>query len=444
MIRGYKFSKKNKADYKKVLAIGIATVVTVIAGYTIYNHLPFVKVNKAIAAGNKYSESSDYEAAIDSYNSALEIDNGAVEAYNNMAGAYLSIDDYESAKKVLYDGWQNTDNEDLLSNYLTVILNDAVTDINKGEGSIDTVLSIIPVLESDSTNAEAISILDAAYTRCFMEESSSPDMFFRGMEKGSLCSYDKYAEIINRLLVVYENAPSGELSSLIKKYSIPSTDSFTINLEEAGKYDELLGRVLAVLGEDEQISSMKSCFTSAFKVQDLFAGIFDQLDVGNVDDLRDFIVSDEYVSYRNIFLNDEQTCQENTTYIPISREAMILNRRDGKWTYRFLDFEENPETSGVITVWANYFEDDGVQRNSISYEPGAINGNLYPHTKYSVTYLKSYITQGGSTKVAKLNYRLSTVITDEDGNMTETVVGDWGGANEWTMDIETIESRIRA
>ena len=168
MIRGNKFSKKNKADYKKVLAIGIATVVTVIAGYTIYNHLPFVKVNKAIAAGNKYSESSDYEAAIDSYNSALEIDNGAVEAYNNMAGAYLSIDDYESAKKVLYDGWRNTDNEDLLSNYLTVILNDAVTDINKGEGSIDTVLSIIPVLESDSTNAEAISILDAAYTRCFM------------------------------------------------------------------------------------------------------------------------------------------------------------------------------------------------------------------------------------------------------------------------------------
>ncbi len=158
--RGFTVKKKSKVNIKKTAIIGIATVVTIIAGYNVYNHLPIVKVNKAIAAGNKYSASSDYEAAIDSYNTAIEIDDGAVEAYNNMAGAYLSIDDYESAKKVLYDGWQNTENKDLLNNYLTVIMNDAVTAINKGEGNIDTILSVIPVLEADNTNAEAISLLD--------------------------------------------------------------------------------------------------------------------------------------------------------------------------------------------------------------------------------------------------------------------------------------------
>ena len=164
--RGNKVKKNSEINIKKVAIIGLATVVTVIAGYNVYNHLPFVKVSKAIAAGNKYSASSDYEAAIDSYNTAIEIDDGAVEAYNNMAGAYLSIDDYESAKQVLYDGWQNTENTDLLKNYLTVIMNDAVTAINKGEGNIDTVLSVIPVLEADNTNSEAINLLDAAYTIC--------------------------------------------------------------------------------------------------------------------------------------------------------------------------------------------------------------------------------------------------------------------------------------
>ena len=361
-----------------------------------------------------------------------------------MAGAYLSIDDYESAKKVLYDGWQTTENKDLLNNYLTVIMNDAVTEINKGEGNIDTVLSVIPVLEADNTNSEAISLLDAAYTRCFRNEQSDADLFFRGESLGSVCNYSKYEEVINRLVAVYEATPSDELAELIKKFAAPSTDSFTIGLEDAARYKDLLEKVASAVGGSESIDSMRNCFANAVDVQGLFTGIFEQLDIGNVDDLRDFIVSDEYVAYRDIFLNNQETYQENTTYISISREAMILNLKDGKWSYRFLNFEENPDTTGVITVWANYFEDDGVQRNSISYEPGAINGNVYPHTKYSVTYLKSYITSGKSTKVAQMNYRLSTVITDAEGNMTETVVGDWGGANEWTMDIETIESRIRA
>lgn len=435
--------RKKHTDIKKIGVIALTTLVAVGAGYAVYSHLPFVKVNKAIAAGNRYSASADYEAAISSYNAAIELDSGSVEAYNNMAGAYLSIDDSESAKKILYDGWQNTENENLLTNYLTVIMNDAVNAMNLGQGDVDTVLSVIPVLEEDGTNKEAMQIIDAAYDRCFNSYSENADMYFRRTD-GNGCTYAKFAEIVERLLAVYENSPSEELALLIKKYSVPHTDSFTIVSQDAASFGELLGRVVETVGSDEQIDSLKACFLNAKEVQAVFADIFDQLDVGNVDELRDFVVSEQYIELRNIFLHGLETPLENTTYIPVSREAMVLNRKDSSWSYRFLNFEENPETTGVITIWANYFEDDGIQRNSISYEPGAINGNLYPHTKYSVTYLKSYITQGNSTKVAQMNYRLSTLITDEDGNMTETVVGDWGGPNEWTMDIETIESRIRA
>ena len=435
--------KKKRINVAKIGAVTLGTIIAVSAGYAIYSHLPFVKVNKAIAAGNRYSASADYEAAISSYNAAIELDASSVEAYNNMAGAYLSIDDSESAKKVLYDGWQNTENENLLNNYLTVILNDAVNEMNLGQGNVDTVLSVIPVLEEDGSNKEALQILDAAYARCFTSYSENADKFFRSTDNGA-CTYDKYEEIIERLLSVYETAPSDELALIIEKYAVPLTDSFTIGSEDAARFGALLERVSSEVGSTDEIDSLRACFTNAKEVQAVFADIFDQLDVGNVDELRDFVVSEEYIALRNIFLHGEETPLENTTYIPVSREAMILNLNEGNWSYRFLSFEEYPETSGVITIWANYFEDDGVQRNSISYEPGPINGNIFPHTKYSVTYLKSYITQGNSTKVAQMNYRLSTLITDEDGNMTETVVGDWGGANEWTMDIETIESRIRA
>ena len=434
--------KRNRIEVRKIIAVSAASLIVVVGGYAVYSHLPFVKVNKAIAAGNRYSQNEEYDAAINSYSEALELDAGAVSAYSNMASAYLSIDDSESAKKILYDGWQNTESEELLSNYLTVIMNEAVNTMNKGEGSIDTVLSVLPVIEADNTCSEAFEILDAAYDRCFAVYSSDADALFRGNDANS--NYAKYEEILNRMVSVYEINPSDELKTLIMKYAVPNSSSFTMNYQDAVSYDQVLNKVATAIGTNEEISSLLACTGNMQQVQSIFTDIFDQLDVGNVDELRDFVVSDEYLALRDIFLNKEETPQENTTYVTISREAVIFNKGENGFSYRFLDFEENPETKGVITVWANFFEDDGVQRNAISYEPGAIDGNPYPHTKYTVTYLLSYTTKGSQTKVAKMNYRLSTAITDEEGNTTETVVGDWGGPDEWTMDIDTIESRIRA
>ena len=379
--RNIKHKRANRIDFRKMAVIGIATVVAVVCGYAVYSHLPFVKVNKAIAAGNRYSEKAEYDAAISSYSEAIEIDSGSVAAYSNMASAYLSIDDSESAKKVLYDGWQNTESQALLSNYLTVIMNDAVNTINKGEGNIDTVLSVVNVLEQDATNKDAVELLDAAYDRCFRAYTDDVNALFRSTDDG--CSYDKYADLLVRLTNIYEANPSEELKSLLLKYAVPAADSFTMNYDDAIAYESVLANIESNVGSSEEISSLRACVTNAQSVQGVFTDIFTQLDVGNVDELRDFVVSDEYVNLRNIFLNNEETPQENTTYVAISREAIILNKNEGTFSYRFLDFEENPETAGVITLWANYFEDDGVQRNSISYEPGAIDGNIYPHTKYT-------------------------------------------------------------
>ncbi|MBR5360983.1 MAG: hypothetical protein IK123_08865, partial [Lachnospiraceae bacterium] len=394
---------------------------------------------------------AEYDAAIDSYTKAIEIDSKSVIAYSNMAGAYLSIDDPESAKKILYNGWENTENEELLDNYHAVILNEAVDKMNRKETDIDVVDSMVTVLEEDNGNTDAIELIDAAYSRCFEEAYGDdinalfrPDHVKDKSDGVSECSFEKYSSVVDRMINVYNTAPSEELKKIIREYMIPMEDSFTLNVEDVPEYNGLLEKAMAITGSDENIDSFMACLDDSQKVQGIFADIFTQLDVGNVDELRKFVVSDEYIALRDIFLNKDETPQENTVYVPISREAIILNRKDDKWSYRFLSFEENPSTAGVITLWANYFEDDGVQRSSISYEPASIEDNMYPHTKYSVTYLYSYITSGNSTRVAKMNYRLDTTIERRDGTVDETIVGDWGGANEWVMDIDTIESRIRA
>ncbi len=444
--------KKKKIDFRKLGIVAAVTLLCLLAGYMIYTHLPFVKVNKAIAAGDKYSQSADYQAAIDSYKKAIEIDEQSVTAYSNMAGAYLSIDDSESAKNVLYDGWTNTGSEALLKNYHAVIVNQAVEAVNNSQADLSTVLSVVSVLSEDNTNTDAIEFLNSAYPRVFSDAYGyNVDALFRSdcstysSEGGSATyTFEEYEAMINKLLDIYSVSPSEALKSVIVSYATPGDISFTLNMDNVSAYSELLSKVMALGTEDTSVSSMKECLDNSQEVLSVFTDIFVQLDVGNVDELRDFVVSDQYLKLRDVFLNNEYTPQENTTYVPVSREAIILNNNDGKWTYRFLDFDEYPDTEGVITVWANFFEDDGVQRNAISYEPASIDDNYYPHTKYNVTYLYSYITSGGSTKVAKMNYRLETQITGSDGNVSETVVGDWGGENEWTMDIDTIESRIKA
>ena len=421
--------KKLHIDFFRVGIIAATTVIFLGAGFFIYNRLPSVKVDKAIAAGDKYTENADYEAAIDSYSEAIKIDSHSVTAYSNMAGAYLSIDDIEAAKKTLYAGWQNTDNDGLLDNYHAVIMNEAVAGLNDGEADLDTLRSVVGILSENGENSEAIQLLDSAYERLF--------------DENFVFDYAGYKTFVKEMLDVYSSAPSDELKEVIRKYATPGEISFTISTEDAADYNEHLHEVDSLVGASDSTKSMMACFDNSVEVLGIFSGIFEQLDVGNVDELRGFVVSDEYLTLRDIFLKGEETPQENTTYVPISREQMILSCTEGKWTYRFADFEENPSTEGVITLWANFFEDNGIQRNSISYEPKSTEAGFYPHTKYSVTYLKSYITSGRSTKVEKMNYRLDTTISYSEDEETETIIGDWGGPDEWEMDIDTIESRIK-
>ncbi len=444
--------RRKSTTKRRFIIIPVVLALAVLLAVITFFNLPSTKVNRAIAAGDKYTKEEDYKSAIESYSKALEIDKTSIIAYSNMAGAYLSISDKDKAKEILMEGWENTQDESLLDTYHTIILDDAAAVIDNNAADLNTAGQILSVLSEDTDNTPALRMLDGAYEGIFENSYSySPDALFRSdassysSENGSnVFSYDQYESFLKEMLSVYEASPSSELKNIIIKYANPKLASFTIKYDDAVRYCDLLSQISSKVGTDDSLSSLNECFTNAKEVQATFADIFCQLDVGNVDELRDFVVSDEYLALRDIFLHNEYTPQENTTYVPISREAMVLNNKDGKWSYRFLDFDENPETKGVITLWANFFEDNGVQRCAISYEPESVTGEMYPHTKYTVTYLKSYITEGNSTRVPRMNYRLDTTITYEDGEPDETVVGDWGGPNQWIMDLDAIEARIRA
>ena len=120
------------------------------------------------------------------------------------------------------------------------------------------------------------------------------------------------------------------------------------------------------------------------------------------------------------------------TYIPVSREKITFIQVDDAWCFEFADFDEYPETEGVIKVWAVQQVDAGIQRLCISYEPASENGEYYPHTTYEFVYLYSNVKIRGEY-VPQMNYRFETRIATEEGTISE-LIGDWGGEHEWNME----------
>lgn len=142
--------------------------------------------------------------------------------------------------------------------------------------------------------------------------------------------------------------------------------------------------------------------------------------------------SEDYVSIRDQFISGTMEYWGGKTYIPVSRERMKLMNQEGQWSFAFADFDEYPQTSGVINIWGAKQEDAGVQRLCISYEPVSQSGEYYPHTTYEFVYLYSNVKIAGEY-VPQMNYRFEIRTATPEGT-TSQLIGDWGGEYEWTME----------
>ncbi len=345
-----------------------------------------------------------------------------------MAGVYLTKEDREAAEQVLYRGWETTQDESLLQEYCVHLLNDAVADINGQNCTLGTLEKCVTALEQDQANPDVYNLLTACYERLFDGEETQ--LFCSVMEDGNN-SFDKYVELMNRMLAVYQTNPMEELKTEILRFAVPESATIWFEVGRMQDYLNLLGQVAAAC-DDGSLSELTACLEKAVWAQDTFAEAFQIFESGEFAPIKDFMQSETYISIRDQFIAGTMEYWEGKTYIPVSKEKVKLTQADGQWKFSFADFDTNPDAEGVIEIWGAKQEDAGVQRICISYEPSPENPEAYPHYVYEFFYLYSNVKIKG-VEVPQMNYRFETRITTEEGTVSE-VIGDWGGEHEWTME----------
>lgn len=425
--------KRRKRRQKIVLiertVVALLIVVILVGGTTlVWNLLPGIKVARRLEAADAYMETMSYDEAIASCEEALQIDSKSIKAYRAMAGVYLTKEDRESAEQILYKGWESTQDEGLLQEYCVHLLNDAVEDINGQNCTFSTLDKCVTVLEEDVNNADAYTLLDACYEHLFMAEET--EIFCNADESGEPC-FGSYLSVMNRLISLYSRSPKEELKTEIVKFIIPQSGIVWINNSSLNEYLNLIADVTS-LGDESALVSFKNCLEKAVWAQNIFEPAFSIFESGEFEPVKEFMQSEAYISIRDQFMDGTMEYWSGKTYIPVSREKIKLMNENGNWSFSFADFDECPETKGVIKIWGAKQEDAGVQRLCISYEPASQNGEYYPHTTYEFVYLYSNVKIAGEY-VPQMNYRFETRIATPEGT-TSDLIGDWGGEYEWSMD----------
>lgn len=386
-----------------------------------------------MSKGDRYLAQADYVSAVEAYEKALACDDASAGAYHGAADALTAQEKISEAESVVYTGWQKTQDENLLHYYCTLVLNEAVEQINAKNCTLDTVDKCIQALEADADSEDALSLMHTCYERLFAvsEEDEICTLFYDEDVEQDTCEYSAYEELLRRIFAVYQEAPSEELKAVLAQYAVIDMPQVRISMTHTDQYADLLTEINGVIA-DAQITETLACLAKAEEVEDYFARAFAEFEQGNYAYARELIAENAYQQIRDQFINENSGYWKGSVYIPVSKEQLVLNREEGNITFSFLGYEDYVNPKGIITVWGSKQEDDGVQRSVISYEPASESGEAFPHTEYTIQYLYSNVKINGEY-VPQMNYRFDTKITTEEGTTTNAV-GDWGGEHEFEID----------
>lgn len=414
--------KKRKSRRRIVMIQKIMIFILVIGvigggSFAIIWNLPKIKLNRQLDAGEAYTQEAAYNEAIVAYENALELDTACVKAYRGMAEAYLATEDTEQAKQTLFTGWEMTQDESLLQYYCTLILNEAVAEINDDKVDWKTADKIIHVMEQNIMNEEAVELMATVYERIMQE-----------LEEGATLDFSEYAQVVEQLQTLYQKNGSKKVGAVISQYAMLNLPELQISVAQVDTYLKILEYGNAIEQTPER-NELIACLQKEKEMQEMFAGIFEAFDAGNFEAAKEFIITEEYTKLRDDFINGSMKYWAGTTYIPLSRETVFLKKTEESWTFEFPDFKENENTAGVITVWGADMTDNGVQRSVIAYEPPMENGLYYPHMEYVISYVYSNVQKANAFEY-EMNYHFETRTWTEEG-MTTEIIGDWGGPYQW-------------
>lgn len=423
-------ARRRKVRRQKIAIVVIAVVLLAGIGGSIIFCLPALRVSRKLSAGDRYTQNSDYQMAQTSYEEALQIDPTTVKAYRCLAQNDLVQKDSTAAKEILYTGWETTQDESLLNYYCTVILNEAVAELNDKICDMGTVEKCIQVLEKSPSNADAFSLLNTCYERLFAKEEEKQvcTLFMDEDASAETCQYDAYEQNVRRMYAVYQTQPSEELLACLTRYLLLEPEQVYFTSAHAESYLALLKEINQTI-DHAQVADLIACLENAMEIKQYFAGMFTEFENGNFESAKDFILGQEYQELRDSFINGESGYWAGADFIPVNQDNLVLHYGEKGYQFSFLDYNEYENTQGVITVWGNVQMDDGVQRTSISYEPASENGEYYPHTEYVIIYC--YTNVGNAAQIMpQMNFHFETRTSTEDGMTTEAVF-DWGGEHEW-------------
>lgn len=426
--------RKNVIRAQKVVMGAIVVAVLGGAGMIAWNVLPGLKVDRQIKAGDELIETAAYQEAIATYQEALNIDATSVKAYRAMAGAYLTIKDSPAAEQVLYQGWETTQDEGLLDYYCTVLLNEAVEEINEQRCSFETMSKCVAVLEKNSSNEDVGSLLDICYNRLLQTQDEENVLTrFCTEKEDQVGGFEQYVDCMNRMIKLYDTTQDTEvraqLGDRLIMFATIDIDEVVFETENLEAYQQMLGQIQEIKSTDA-VTQIQTCLEKAAWALEVFAPAFTIWESGSFEPIKEFMGSDTYLSIRDSFMDGSMEYWSGQTYIPVSREKIkLLRDEEGNYSFAFLSMEECPDTAGVINIWSTQQADAGVQRLIISYEPALTGGEYYPHTTYEILYLYSNVMIDGEY-VPQMNYRFETKVETEAGIETE-LIGDWGGEHQW-------------
>lgn len=431
--RAKRREKRQKQVRRMRIAMVLFVVVIVAAAVSaVVFTRPSVKLSRSLSKGDQYTTEADYANAQNAYEEALEIDPTTVKAYRRMADNYLAQGQITEAKQILYTGWEQTQDEDLLHYYCVEVHNEAVEEINQGNCTLATVDKFIQVLELEADNEDTVEALQACYEHLFKvsDEEDTCLLFFDEDITQDTCSYKEYEQLLRRLVTVYEESPSDGLKDILTQYALIDMPYVWVSIPHMDAYTALLTDINDIV-RDSGIAETLACLDRAKEVEDYFSTAFKEFEAGNYAYARDLVSEESYQQIRDNFIEENSGYWEGSIYIPVNRELLVLHREEERVRFYFPDEEGYDNRQGIITVWGTKQEDDGVQRSAVSYEPVEESGAV-SHTEYTVQYLYSNVKIGGEY-VPQMNYRFDTKVTTEDG-LTTNAIGDWGGEHEWEID----------
>lgn len=429
-----------------VVLVGVFVLVGIVSVLLLF--LPSYQVKRLLNQAGKLTEQSELEKAQEVYAKVIEKDETVSDAYIKMADNYVALKQPDDAEKILGDGFEKTGDERLHHYYCTVILNQAVAEINGGNITIDTLDKCVRVLMKDPMNEDAFSLLETCHGRFFKEDQDSTgasqndtaeigsvNKAFEGLfvdndVQKEECGFTEYCSFLRDFYRYSLLQDTKEVRELLVKYLLLNGECLPISEKHLNEYKELLQEINVSL-ESEQIDALLLTIESSEDILEYFTPAFEAFTKGKYEFARDFIIQDRYKQLRDSFIDGTSGNWKGDIYIPVSREQVVFEKEEDGWKFRFPGADEYSGLSGIITVCGTKQEDDGIRRSVIVYEPSQ-NPDGISHMEYRIQYLYSNVKINGEY-VPQMNYRLDTSVTTEDG-ITTTAIGDWGGAHEYEID----------